>query len=73
MPEMQFHVKNFLDLFDFTSFFAWTFFLIFWPAVREIRLRDRINILHPLPQYHIKYVGHIFTGYEFYYFFFSSG
>ena len=35
--------------------------------MREIRLRDRINILHPLPQYHIKYVGYIFTGYEFYY------
>ena len=22
---MQFHEKNFIDLFDFTSFFAWTF------------------------------------------------
>ena len=22
---MQFHVKNFFDIFDFTSFFAWTF------------------------------------------------
>ena len=24
-PKMQLHEKKFLDLFDFTSFFAWTF------------------------------------------------
>ena len=26
LPGMQFHEKIFFDLFDFTSFFAWTFF-----------------------------------------------
>ena len=32
LPEMQFHEKKFA-LFDFKSFFAWTFFKFFWPAV----------------------------------------
>ena len=25
LPKMQFHEKKIFDLFDFTSFFAWTF------------------------------------------------
>ena len=36
LPKMQFDKK--IDLFDFTSFFAWPF-LIFWPAVKHLKSR----------------------------------
>ena len=44
---MQFHEKNFFDLFDFTRFFARTFFNflahcgIIWKKIREIKLLPR--------------------------------
>ena len=36
LPKMQFHEKKFLDLFDFTSFFAWTFLNYLAHCVVEI-------------------------------------
>ena len=41
LPELQFHEKIFA-LFDFTSFFAWTFLKNFWPAVPQ---KANTNIL----------------------------
>ena len=55
---MQFHEKHFFDLFDFTRFFAWSFFYIFWSAVqiediffkkeKKSEFQSRSNVHHLL-------------------------